>query len=332
MQHELSFNIYDTKVLFQCNDRLLHEKIKKDFWFFLKNDLDKYDMKIKSMLLDDIPWDLIPNIYPSKQSKNSITYDKGRKRYNDYYGKLLSIYNYQTNEGRLYTEDREKLHEISYLLILSRSGKRMDSIGLHKLHAFGVIYNKKAILGMMPSKGGKTTHLLEFLKNHSCDLISDDTPVITRSGKIYPFALRIGMEKTAKSLNIDPKYLYSIKREYFGEKKLLSLEGVSAKVSHDYDQVILFLGKRHNSRECHINKISKVGILFHLFIHMIIGLGLPMVLEYFWENGFRDFFLKMKIFFSRCLAAFSLALRAKTYIIYLGKDIEHNVESIKNLG
>ena len=62
----------------------------------------------------------------------------------------------------------------------------MDLIGLHKLHAFGIICNKKAILGMMPSKGGKTTHLLEFLKDPHCKLISDDTPVITRLEKSIP--------------------------------------------------------------------------------------------------------------------------------------------------
>ena len=243
MQYELFFNIYEVKVFFRCNDKLLHDKIKKDFHFFLQNPSDKYDIKIESKLLQNIPWHLISEMKSSRQSQNSITYDKGKTRYNDYYGKLLSIYDYHLDEGKLYAKDIEKLHEISYLLILSRSGKKMDNRGLHKLHAFGVICNKTAILGMMPGKGGKTTHLLEFLKDPHCNLISDDTPVITRFGNIHPFALRIGVEELAESFPIDPKYLYFIKREYFGVKKLLSLEGISNKVSDRYDQIILFSGK-----------------------------------------------------------------------------------------
>ena len=140
------------------------------------------------------------------------------------------------------------------------------------------------------------------------------------------------MEETAKSLKIDEEHVYSIKRESFGVKKLISLEGISTKVSDDYDQIILFLGKRHHSHKCHIRRVGRFRILFHLFVHMIVGLGLPMVLEYFWENGFRDFLVKIKIFFSRCLAAVFLAFRARNYIIYLGRDIEYNVKSIKDLG
>ncbi|MCY4523904.1 MAG: hypothetical protein OXB84_04105 [Halobacteriovoraceae bacterium] len=331
MKYKLFFNIYKVKVFFECNDRLLYERIKKDFHCFLRENFNDVDIKIESNLVENIPWNLIPKMGANRQSRNSITYDKGNKRYNDYYGKLLSIYDYKLNIGKLYAKDIEKLHEISYLLILSISGKKMDSMALHKLHAFGVIYNKKAILGMMPSKGGKTTHLLEFLKDPDCNFISDDTPVIGCLGKIYPFALRIGIEDPVKSFKVDKKYLYSIKREYFGTKKLISIEGVPTHISNSYNQVILFLGKRHHSNECHIVQVGKLTILSHLFTHMIIGVGLPTVIEYFWKSGFRDFLLKTKIFFSRCLAAFALAFRSKNYIIYLGNNIEQNINSIKEL-
>ena len=200
-------------------------------------------------------------------------------------------------------------------------------MGKHKLHAFGVSGREgKAILGVMPTKGGKSTLLLEFLKDASYSLISDDTPVITRSGKILSFPLRIGLEGGTAW-----KEAYELKREYFGLKKLISLEDVSYSVAVEARKAVLFLGKRYPSKKCHVVKIGKIRMLFHLFIHMVVGWGLPIVFEYFWEHTLIDFFKKIKIFFSRLLSATLLTCRSKTYMVYLGSDFQVNKNTIEKL-
>ena len=195
------------------------------------------------------------------------------------------------------------------------------------MHAFGVRgRDDKAILGIMPSKGGKSTLLLEFLKDSFYSLISDDTPVITRGGKILSFPLRIGL--TGESSH---EGSYELKREYFGLKKLISLEDVSYPVAMESRKAVLFLGKRYQSDKCRVMKIGKTRMLFSLFIHMVVGWGLPIVFEYFWENTLIDFFRKIKIFFSRLLSAISLIWRSKTYIVYLGSDVQMNKDTIRKL-
>ena len=88
-----------------------------------------------------------------------MTYDQGNIRFNDYYGKALTIYNYEHELGEIYSNDLHKLHEICYLSILSRVGKKLDMRGYHKVHAFGIVKNGKALMGVMPGKGGKNDSL-----------------------------------------------------------------------------------------------------------------------------------------------------------------------------
>lgn len=342
---KISLDIYRVKLNFETNSEVIFNKIKKDFSFFIASKIfERCDVHIKSFLRDQIPWHLIPEIPSKRQSKSSITYNDSENaslRYNDYYGKLLSIYDYQKDQGQLFSSDIDKLHEISYLLILSRSGKRMDLMGLHKLHAFGIVYRGQAILGMMPSKGGKTTHLIQFLKDPQSEFLSDDTPVISRSGKIKPFPLRLGIEGNSENGNEVERQLkvenreeniYTIKREFFGLKTLISFDGLSSlSIAKEYDQVILFLGRRSHARTCHIVPASKISMLFSLFKYMIIGVGLPIVFEYFWQDSIKDFFIKAKIFLSRCVSAIFLSLKSKTYIVYLGQDIQENTTALKQL-
>jgi hypothetical protein len=65
------------------------------------------------------------------------------------------------------------------------------------------------------------------------------------------------------------------------------------------------------------------------FKHGVIGIGLPMVIEYFWENGFSDFVIKIRIFILRLLAFSGLLLRAKKMKLYLGKNPKDAAELIK---
>jgi hypothetical protein len=61
---------------------------------------------------------------------------------------------------------------------------------------------------------------------------------------------------------------------------------------------------------------------------MIIGVGLPMILEYFLETGLRDIFKRIRIILSRSCAAFFLILRSRTYQFEMSQDISLNEQLI----
>ena len=263
----------------------------------------------------------------SFQSLNSITYEDGHTRFNDYYGKALTIYDYRDERAQIYAPSLEKLHELTYLIVLSRVGKKLDMAGLHKLHAFGIVKNSKALLGVMPMKGGKSTHFLQFIKDESVGILSDDTPLVNRWGKVYPFPVRIGLEEGAKhSLK---GAIYSLDREFYGKKILISLEGLPNPIGGEYDQIILFRGIRYNGNKCVVKATCRWFLLGALIKYQVIGIGLPMILEYFWERGMRDFFRKSYIAGSRFVSSILLLWRSQTYTVFLGHDPKENARVMR---
>ena len=184
----LFFHFYGISAQIFSEESTLLKRLKMDFSYFHSPPplTKKSDCTIHAIKTPP-PWPSIPPLPTTSQSLSSLTYDSKKKRFNDYYGKALTVYNYESETGTIYTDSLDRLHELTYLMLLSRVGKKLDLKGFHKIHAFGVVKNQCAILGIMPMKGGKSTHFLEFLKDKQTQPLSDDTPLITRWGKIKPF-------------------------------------------------------------------------------------------------------------------------------------------------
>ena len=49
---------------------------------------------------------------------------------------------------------------------------------------------------MLPSGGGKSTLALRALQEPGIGLISEDSPLLDRRGRLHPFPLRIGVNET----------------------------------------------------------------------------------------------------------------------------------------
>ncbi len=335
MNNILYFNFYGNWVQVKSQEKDLLKRLEMDFSYFLAKKPDSVSIHFDfECLKTNSAFNEIPKIPCTRQSQNSITYDQGPIRYNDYYGKALTIYNFDDETAKIYCIDINRLHEITYLLILSRVGKKMDLKGVHKLHAFGVITNETAVLGIMPSKGGKSTMFLELLKDPKIEILSDDTPLVSSLGEISAFPIRLGLDSLPAHyphLNENNSdYVYELERDQYGLKHLICLKAFPNRVGLSYKKSIIFKGVRSNSEECIISPCSKISMLGTLFSSMVIGLGLPMILEYFWQQGFKDFLKKSQIALLRITGAIFLLMRSKTFTIYLGKDPIKNAEVLKN--
>lgn len=310
----------------------IHARLSLDFQHFLTNKSVNTLKNQIQVLLDCPPWNKIPKKHLVKKSTTSIIYEKEGVRYNDYHGSALTIVNYQTNEAFVYAEDLHLAHELSYLLILSRSGKSMDLAGYHKIHAMGVQIENINTLFISPSGGGKSTLFLELLKDEKIKIFSDDTPVVDSSGRIHSFPLRIGLEaSTMIPQFINPADIYKLRRRKYGEKILIPLRSLKRELAHfeSSEKTILLLGKRVASGDTKLIKVSRFRFMPELIRSMIVGVGLPMILEYFLESGLTDIYKRFVIIFKRTRAALLLVIRAETYLFRMGPNVEENVQILK---
>ena len=326
-------NFYEVKVQVESGLADILTLLKKDFSVFISPlILEKADFSLQ-IFSQEPPVKEVPNIVATMQTSNSICYDIEETRYCDYYGDLLVVLDTRHNRARVYSKNLSKIHEVCYLLILSRVGKMMDLKGLHKLHAFSVSYNDLAIVCMMPMKGGKSTLLMQFLKDKRFKIISDDIPLVNFLGEIIPFPIKIGLSDLPGNLAVQEpeKNYYTMDRGHYGKKQLLCLEGLPGRVesvNKKFKKVLLIEGFRYNSKTSILKNASIFESIKGLFKHGVIGFGLPMVIEYFWEPGFMDFYRKTKIFFLRLFAFTGLLVRSKRMKLFLGKNPQEASEVI----
>jgi hypothetical protein len=318
-------NIQGYKLKLSSNDDNILSRIKMDFEYFLeeetRDDFKNIQLIIQADVVAAISKTIIPkNLKPLFQRQNSITYEQNGVRYNDYYGAVTSIFNAAKGEAQVIGTDLEKLYEVTYLLILSRSGKYMDLIGMHKIHAFSVVQNGKGIVCMQPMRGGKSTLFTKILLNYDVEIGSDDTPLINQNGTLLPFPLRVSLDTIPESLALTDKDFYLMKREFFKAKFSLSLRKFDKKISKECNEFVFVEAHRSTFDDPQIVKMSQVRLFQRLFHHMVIGFGLPIIFEYFWESGRKDFLLKTKIFMKRFILALKLTFTKDGYDFYLCSD------------
>ena len=330
----LMFDILGYYVLLKTNSNEIFEKISKDFSYFkIGGTFPKSALTIEAFL-ENPDYSVLEGKKIWRKSRNSITYDDGDIRYNDYWGELLSIYDYSKGMGRIWSRNIDRLHEVAYLLILSLTGKRLDILGLHRVHAMAAVYKGVCFVGMMDMGIGKSTLLSHLLIDGEVRLVSDDMPIVDQRGRFHAFPLRLGVGNIPKDLSIrdGEKNIYTIERRFYGKKQLVCLDGIDNQVCADYGRLVLFEGRRAVGDGVFMEKRSPLHLLCALFRHMVIGMGTPVIFEYFWRSGWEDFWIKTKIAFLRLKAALILASENEFYEVFLGADHRKNADFLKDLG
>lgn len=275
----------------------------------------------------EAPFDRIPKVKACLYQPDSVSYEVQGVRYVDYFGKALSIYDYKLEKGELYSQDKALLHELSYLILLSRVGEMLDKNGVHRVHSMGFSLDGKGVLCLMPQGGGKTTLCLEMLKGDKFKLLSDDTPLITRGAQLLPFPLRIGVSEGAK-LDISQEYLGSMDRRKHGKKILIDIRYYAGKISGPVPVEMIISCERVYSDKPEIVEASKLTVFSALFRDCIAGLGLPQMVEYFLRSDPKDLLSKTGIVVSRTLTCAKAVLKAKTYTLKLGTDTARNAAAL----
>lgn len=327
MENEkILLNVYGIIVSLSGNNEIVN-KLSLDFKYFLSNNKNsniKINLSINIKFINP-PYEKIPQVCASMYKTDCICYDYDNLRYADYTGKGLVIFDKVKKSAEIYSIDKDLLYEISYLLLHSQVGELLDMKGYHRIHACCFSYNNKTFICMLPQGGGKSTLLMNLLKNNNIKLLSDDTPIIDKKGNIYPFPIRVGICTDFDTSNIDEKFITVFNRRKFGQKRLLSYEYFKDKIEKENFPTTIILGKRTYLTTSTIVRTNKFCAFVELLKSCVIGYGLPQVMEYFLVGGFKDIIKKTYIVLSRLYACVRFLLTTKqVYYFYLSKEKDNN--------
>ena len=324
MSHQVNFDFYGITIGIHSQVSPLMQILQSEFAYFLA---DKGSPQFKIEVFKAAPpLELLPAQSANRITANSLTYDVGKVRWNDFHGQALSRYDYESQQGVIWSDDEDLLHELAYLLILSLTGKALDQRGFHKVHACAIRYGGRDILIMLPSMGGKTTLFLELARYPGVELLSDDTPLISPQGRVLPFPLRLGVEKIPADVLGD---FPTFKRRHHSTKYLIPLQKLAAPIAQGSGgSPILVFGQRWSEQAPRIARLSPLRSLRGLFEHMVIGIGLPMVLEYFVQHTPRDWLRLVRIGIGRSKAALGLWQHGESWHIRLSGESAAKAKAI----
>ncbi len=303
-----------------------------DFGLLEAEPVRQASVRLKAQLAEP-PWSRIPPVTSSMHSPSYVCYDSGDERYVDYFGRALAIHNRREESVEIFGKDKNLLYEKLYLIILSRVGEILDRQGIHRVHALGLAVGNGAVLVLLPMHGGKSTLALSFVAESGVRLLSDDTPLITRGGRVLSFPVRMGVRAGDEPSEVAAEFMRPFERENREPKTLISLEAFRDKVVVDslITPSVLIVGQWTAASEPSIVKISRFSAVRALVRDCVFGLGLPQIVEFFLQSTLRDTLSKMYIAWSRLYASVVLAFKSSCYRVYLSRDREANRKLLQKL-
>ncbi len=276
---------------------------------------------------------ITPTLPVEKILETCMIYRMGKRKYVDYFGEALTVVDNETDTATITSTSEERLFELAFLTIHSRAGELLDLSGIGRIHALAVSYKGVNAVVMLPSKGGKSTLLTYLLENPDIKIIADDMPLVNRAGRILPFPTKISMTEKPETGVLAGLNWNEFLRAHYPPKWTASLSSLSERIerSPENKPTLLIQGIRLSHGESLITPSSKLQMLMPLLEHMIVGRGLPQVIEIFLEMKFTDILKMTKHALLRTWCAMMLLKRSQTFNFYIGHDKSYNSQLLLNL-
>lgn len=320
----LYLDFHDHIILVEGTQESLIQKLKNEFHFFVSlESVPHFTIDLKQ----ENP-DRIPTLVAHKILENAVIYQMGTRQYVDYFGEALTVWDSVDEKITIQTLNEDRLFELAYLAIHSVIGQLLDRKGITRLHALAISIGKVNGVVMLPSKGGKSTLLTHLLENPEVKIISDDMPLVDHEGNIHPFPSKLGLDNIPENGVLSKLTWHKFSRAHYPPKWTASLAELKERIDADsfQNKTILIAGYRLSQGESLMTPVSKWKMIPPLIEHMIVGMGLPQVVELFLKFNFSDL-LKMLIHgFIRSFCAFQLLRKSKCYHFYLGPDKAYNAQ------
>jgi hypothetical protein len=327
---KLFLNFYNYTILLTSDEESLLKKLRDEFHYFTVEGPIK--VKASFEIFRAAPPQL-PSMVAKKILETCTVYKMGHRQFIDYGGKAQTVWDTDVDKIAVYSSDLDFLYELSFLAVHSLVGQELDRHGICRVHALGFSLGNINTLVMLPSKGGKSTLLSYVLQNPEVKIISDDMPLIDFKGRVYPFPSKISMIKKPESGPLSELQWTDFTRAQYPAKWTAGLAQLKDRIETHSDEqsTILVAGYRLSSGKSLLTPIRKWKMIGPVMQHMIMGIGLPQILEMFLQFQLSDFFKMIKHGMLRAFCAFQLVRKSECYYFYMGDDCSENAQMLTDL-
>jgi hypothetical protein len=320
------FDFYGLQVTVLGEHTELLREVRRDFaWFVVEAASSAGPSMQVTIRFESPPYADLPSVPASVLTPRNVSFRDGDVSYVDYFGRGLAIVNARAGTCVIYGTDFDLVREIAYLFLLSTVGQHFDRIGKHRVHAMGVSYKGHGILLLLPSGGGKSTMTMALLQEPDFTLISEDTPLLDRDGRIYPFPLRLGFRSDGGA-HVPEDQRRTLNRMEFDPKTFVDVDFFRHKVSGPVDVGLVLVGERNLGNTSSITPLPRRRAMNAVVKYLVVGLGVYQGLEFLLERGLRDMSGKRGVVLSRFLHGVALVRRARSWKFVLGRDTQRNTQ------
>jgi hypothetical protein len=322
------FDVYGYRFELRSTCPPAFEGLCQDFAFF-RSDAQSGGERVIELRYEDPRYDNLPDWNAVIHTPRNIVYRRGGDSLIDYQGRGVARHDRASGGFRIEGLDADILYEAAYLFLLSQCGEFLDAQGKHRVHALGISIEGSAVLVLLPMGGGKSTLAYDLLKQPGVKLLSDDSPLVDRSGNLFAFPLRIGLLPGGEG-EVPENQRRVINRMGFGQKISVSYQYFAERVVAGAEPGIVFLGSRSLSRDCRVERVGLARGLRTLFSDCVVGLGLFQGVEFVLNRHLRELLPLIGVASSRLWSSWRLLRRSQVYRLRLGRDRRLNAATLLN--
>jgi hypothetical protein len=249
----------------------------------------------------------------------------------DYFGKAVAVLDHNRSRLTVQGEDEHLVHEAAYLYLLSRFGEHLESKGLTRLHALGLSGPRGAVALLLPSGGGKSTLALKALHADGIRILSEDSPLLDRHGRLHPFPLRIGINASDAD-QLPAGSVRRLERMEFHPKLALDLSAFADRIEPSPQPLLhVVIGRRTLGCEARLERVRRAAAVGALTREAVVGVGIYQGMEFILQRGVRDVIGKLDVALVRATCCAAGLARARVWRATLGRDRDRNWAALEPL-